>query len=108
MSYRQTFEGSDRPSCLSRLDGRTKLSILFLYAIMMVLVDNGRTLFILFTVTLILHFLENPGGLYPFGTLGFHIQPGPFLCPEPQDTASHAHISGIPCAGSPDKGSLYL
>lgn len=47
MSYRQTFEGSDRPSCLSRLDGRTKLSILFLYAIMMVLVDNGRTLFIL-------------------------------------------------------------
>lgn len=57
MSYRQTFEGSDRPSCLSRLDGRTKLSILFLYAIMMVLVDNGRTLFIIFTVTLILHFL---------------------------------------------------
>ena len=57
MSFRQTWEGSDAPSFLSKLDGRTKLSILFLYAIMMVVVDNARTLFVLFTVTLLLHFL---------------------------------------------------
>lgn len=53
MSFRQTFEGSDRKSVISALDGRTKLSFLLLYAFMMIIVDNGRSLFILFTLTLL-------------------------------------------------------
>ena len=57
MSFRQTFEGSDRKSVISALDGRTKLSFLLLYAFMMIIVDNGRSLFILFTLTLLFHFL---------------------------------------------------
>ncbi|MGN0954417.1 energy-coupling factor transporter transmembrane component T family protein [Dialister sp.] len=57
MSLRQTWEGGDRKSLISALDGRTKLSVLLLYALMMVIVDNARTLFILFTITLLLHFL---------------------------------------------------
>ena len=57
MSYRQLWEGGDGASFLHRLDGRTKLSFLFLYALMMIIVDNSRTLFILFTGTLVLHFL---------------------------------------------------
>jgi energy-coupling factor transport system permease protein len=57
MSLRQTFEGGDRKSLISALDGRTKLCILLLYAFMMVIVDNARSLFILFTITLLLHFL---------------------------------------------------
>lgn len=57
MSFRQLWEGGGESSFLSRLDGRTKLSILFLYALMMVIVDNARTLFILFTITLVLHLI---------------------------------------------------
>ncbi len=57
MSYRQLWEGGDGHSFLTELDGRTKLSFLFLYAMMMIIVDNSRTLFILFTGTLVLHFL---------------------------------------------------
>ncbi|WP_296953594.1 energy-coupling factor transporter transmembrane protein EcfT [uncultured Dialister sp.] len=57
MSFRQTWEGGNGDSFISTLDGRTKLSVLFLYAILMVVVDNARTLFILFTLTLIFHFL---------------------------------------------------
>ena len=43
MSYRQLWEGGDGSSFLHRLDGRTKLSFLFLYAMMMIIVDNSRT-----------------------------------------------------------------
>ncbi|MEE3451922.1 energy-coupling factor transporter transmembrane component T family protein [Dialister sp.] len=57
MSFRQTWEGGNGNSFISTLDGRTKLSILFLYAILMIVVDNARTLFVLFTLTLIFHFL---------------------------------------------------
>ncbi|MDY6083948.1 MAG: energy-coupling factor transporter transmembrane component T [Dialister sp.] len=56
MSFRQIWEGTDGSSWISRLDGRTKLSVLFLFAVMMVLVDNSRTLFILFSSTILLHF----------------------------------------------------
>ena len=58
MSYRQLWEGGDGHSFLMRLDGRTKLSFLFCYALMMIIVDNARTLFFLFTLTLVFHFLE--------------------------------------------------
>lgn len=57
MSFRHLWEGTDGNSWIARLDGRTKLSFLFLFAIMMVLVDNSRTLFILFTSTIVLHFM---------------------------------------------------
>lgn len=57
MSYRQLWEGGDGHSFLTRLDGRTKLSFLFCYALMMIIVDNARTLFFLFTLTLVFHFL---------------------------------------------------
>lgn len=55
MSIRQLWEGAADSSWISRLDGRTKLAFLFLYALMMILVDQPRTLFFLFTMTLILH-----------------------------------------------------
>lgn len=45
MSYRQLWEGGDGHSFLMRLDGRTRLSFLFCYALMMIIVDNARTLF---------------------------------------------------------------
>lgn len=57
MSYRQLWEGGDGGSFINELDGRTKLAFLFLYALMMIIVDNARTLFILFTLTLVFHFL---------------------------------------------------
>lgn len=56
MSFRQLWEGTSGDSWFSRLDGCTKLSVLFLFALLMVLVDNPRTLFILFTVSIAIHF----------------------------------------------------
>ncbi len=55
MSVRQLWEGTDAANWAQRLDGRTKLIFLFLFAILMITVDNPRTLFILFTLTLVLH-----------------------------------------------------
>lgn len=56
MSVKQLWEGSDARPWAQRLNGRTKLLILFAFAILMITVDNPRTLFILFTLTLLLHF----------------------------------------------------
>ena len=56
MSVRQLWEGSDEQGWVQRLNGRTKLIMLFLFAILTITVDNPRTLFVLFTVTLLLHF----------------------------------------------------
>lgn len=55
MSVRQLWEGTDAAGWAQKLNGRTKLLFLFLFAILMITVDNPRTLFILFTFTLILH-----------------------------------------------------
>lgn len=55
MSVRQLWEGTDAAGWAQKLNGRTKLLFLFLCAILMITVDNPRTLFILFTFTLILH-----------------------------------------------------
>lgn len=55
MSMRQLWEGTSGDSWFARLDGRTKLSALFLFAVLMILVDNPRTLFILFTIAVGLH-----------------------------------------------------
>ena len=57
MSYRQLWEGSDGHSFITDLDGRTKLIFLLTYALMMIIVDNSRTLFLLFTLTLVFHLL---------------------------------------------------
>lgn len=55
MSARQLWEGTDAANWAQRLNGRTKLLVLFLFAILMITVDNPRTLFVLFSFTLLLH-----------------------------------------------------
>lgn len=55
MPARQLWEGTDAASWAQRLNGRTKLLVLFLFAILMITVDNPRTLFVLFSFTLLLH-----------------------------------------------------
>ena len=55
MSVRQLWEGCDAAVWAQRLDGRTKLLGLFLVAVLAIVVDNPRTLFLLFTATLLLH-----------------------------------------------------
>ena len=55
MSVRQLWEGCDAAVWAQRLDGRTKLLGLFLVAVLVIVVDNPRTLFLLFTATLLLH-----------------------------------------------------
>ena len=57
MSARQLWEGTDAAGWAQRLNGRTKLLVLFLFAILMITVDNPRTLFVLFSFTLLLHIL---------------------------------------------------
>lgn len=55
MSVRQLWEGSDEENWVRNLSGRTKLCVLFLFSLLFITVDNPRTLFILFTATLISH-----------------------------------------------------
>lgn len=55
MSVRQLWEGCDAAVWAQKLDGRTKLLVLFLVAVLAIVIDNPRTLFLLFTVSLLLH-----------------------------------------------------
>ena len=55
MSVRQLWEGSDATLWVQKLNGRTKLSVLFLFAILTITIDNPRSLFVLFSATLALH-----------------------------------------------------
>ncbi|MBQ8920471.1 MAG: energy-coupling factor transporter transmembrane protein EcfT [Acidaminococcaceae bacterium] len=55
MSMRQLWEGTDARPWAREINGRTKLIVLFLYAILMITIDNPRSLFILFMLTLLLH-----------------------------------------------------
>ena len=55
MSARQLWEGTDAKPWIRNLNGRTKLVFLFLYAVLMITIDNPRTLYILFLFTLLLH-----------------------------------------------------
>lgn len=57
MSVRQLWEGSDEENLVRNLSGRTKLCLLFLFSLLFITVDNPRTLFILFTCTLVSHML---------------------------------------------------
>ena len=65
MSVRQLWEGCDAAVWARKMDGRTKLLILFLVAVLAIVVDNTRTLFLLFTATLLLHLFIN-GMFYQF------------------------------------------
>ena len=97
MSFRQLWEGTNNDTFFSRLDGRTKLCVLFLFALIMVIVDNPRTLFILFSISIALHIAaEHPyisgrclrylfylgcGDLLPARHCSLHkIHVLPFLC----------------------------
>lgn len=55
MSVRQLWEGCDAAVLAQKLDGRTKLLVLFLVAVLAIVIDNPRTLFLLFTASLLLH-----------------------------------------------------
>ncbi len=55
MSVRQLWEGCDAAVWAQKLDGRTKLLVLFLVAVLAIVLDNPRTLFLLFTASLLLH-----------------------------------------------------
>lgn len=55
MSARQLWEGGDAASWAQNINGRTKLLLLFLFAVLTITVDNPRSLFILFSITLVLH-----------------------------------------------------
>ena len=57
MSVRQLWEGSDGENWLQKVDGRTKLCILFAIAFLAITIDNPRTLFFLFTLTIVMHFI---------------------------------------------------
>ncbi len=55
MSMRDVWEGASGDSWFARLDGRTKLSMLFLFSVLVILIDNPRTLFYLFAFSLAVH-----------------------------------------------------
>ena len=55
MSVRQLWEGTDAAPWMQNLNGRTKLIVLFLFAILTITIDNPRSLFVLFSITLLLH-----------------------------------------------------
>lgn len=57
MSMRQLWEGSDGAKWIRNISGKTKFIVLFSFAFLSITIDNPRTLFILFTLTLIMHLL---------------------------------------------------
>ena len=52
---RQIWEGSDCAQWASRLDGRTKLCVLLSFSLVIITLDNPRSLFIVFSLALLLH-----------------------------------------------------
>lgn len=57
MSVKQLWEGNDSKEWARLLDGRTKLLFLFSYSLLMITIDNPRTLFLLFSTALLGHIL---------------------------------------------------
>lgn len=101
MSVRQLWEGTDAAGWAQKLNGRTKLLFLFLFAILMITVDNPRTLFILFTFTLILHLAAKTsiykwrvGDSAALGLVGLNVQPGAVFCADTAYIAFRAACSG--------------
>ena len=57
MYLRQLWEGNDSREWIREVTGKTKLVMLFLFSILTITVDNPRTLFIVFLISLLLHAL---------------------------------------------------
>lgn len=57
MYLRQLWEGNDSREWTREVTGKTKLVMLFLFSILTITVDNPRTLFIVFLISLLLHAL---------------------------------------------------
>lgn len=55
MLNKDVWEASDLRGWIKHVDGRSKFTVLFMYSLLMITIDNPRTLFFLFTVTLVLH-----------------------------------------------------
>ena len=111
MSFRQLWEGTNNDTFFSRLDGRTKLCVLFLFALIMVIVDNPRTLFILFSISIALHIAAGTP-VYKWKVLiwvvGICCQPGIVLCTKSTYSYSYADQSYISCFRCTDRRTLYL
>lgn len=54
---RQLWEGTDGAKWIRNISGKTKFTVLFSFALLSITIDNPRTLFVLFTLTLGLHLL---------------------------------------------------
>lgn len=60
MSVRQIWEGCDKQdNYIAKLSGETKLCVLFFFSFMAIIVDNPRSLFLLFTFALSLHLFSH-------------------------------------------------
>lgn len=57
MSMRQLWEGADGAEWVRNLDGRTKFCLIAAVSLLVLVVDNPRTLFYLFSGSLLLHIL---------------------------------------------------
>lgn len=55
MSMRQLWEGNDSAEWIRKISGKTKLIFLFLFSVLNIVIDHPQTLFLLFTVVLLLH-----------------------------------------------------
>ncbi len=55
MSNRQLWEGSDCAQWIREVDGRSKLFILLCFAMLVIVADSPRLLFMIFSTTLLLH-----------------------------------------------------
>lgn len=55
MSGRQLWEGNDSAEWITKITGKTKLIFLFLFSVLTLTIDNPRSLFFLFLISLMLH-----------------------------------------------------
>lgn len=57
MSGKQLWEGNDSAEWITKITGKTKLIFLFVFSILTITIDNPRSLFFLFIISLSLHLL---------------------------------------------------
>lgn len=55
MLNKDVWESSDLADWIKHVDGRSKFTVLFMFSLLMITIDNPRTLFYLFSITLALH-----------------------------------------------------
>lgn len=115
MSVRQLWEGSDVDSWLQKIDGRTKLNVLFAIAFLAITIDNPRTLFIIFTVTILLHFcaktsfykLQALAVLLLLSLWGSMLSQALFFAQTPRTPILQLIAPGLPLLGTLTNG-LYI